>query len=199
MIRVRPIDPAGRDAVIEATGASENHGDAVHCPRTPKEFGGHGTHRVRDQLVARCREIRELETVDEAEAKGTRLLALEGQTARQGFSPSLLFAAAFDARPPPSRGYALSRLPTSVEGSSIDGPRSPEGREAQNHGATPSPMGAARPTTIRQQHVSGPQPAVHMKPRRLGVPGSPHWELRSKMPANDPTKGWGLPERPRFR
>ena len=131
--------------------------------------------------------------------KGTRLLALEGQTARQGFSPSLLFAAAFDARPPPSRGYALSRLPTSVEGSSIDGPRSPEGREAQNHGATPSPMGAARPTTIRQQHVSGPQPAVHMKPRRLGVPGSPHWELRSKMPANDPTKGWGLPERPRFR
>lgn len=123
-------------------------------PPTPKAFGAHGTHRVRDQLVARCREIRELETVDEAEAKGTRLLALEGQTARQGFSPSLLFAAAIDARPPPSRGYALNRWPTSVEGSSIDGPRSPERREAQNHGATPIPDGRCKAHRLSNKSTS---------------------------------------------
>ena len=49
--------------------------------------------------------------------KGRDYWPSKGQAARQGFSPSLLFAAAINSRPPPTRGYALNWLPTSVHGS----------------------------------------------------------------------------------
>lgn len=130
-------------------------------------------------------------TVDEAEAKGTRLLALEGQTARQGFSPFLLFAAAISSRPPPSRGYAHNRLPTSIEGISTDRPCGARGRRAEKHGPPPFPIRAARPTdsptAARRRSPSG----VRIKALRLG--GRPvhlSWE--------PPTKGSGKTAPPRI-
>jgi hypothetical protein len=153
------------------------HGGRRPLGHSRPPLPAHSTRRLTDQSVAGAITSESApETVDEAEAKGTRLLALEGASCAAGFQsiPALRcghqLSSTADSRL--RRQLAAHQCPRQQAPMGPGARRADRRRSAQLRPVPHPRCPAHRPS--KQQHLSGPHPAVHTKARRLGAraPGS---------------------------